>query len=364
MLALMRDPQVPLDERIDLAAAAAPFLHTKPKALSRVRTNPMDSRPLKNAPACAVQKPEQDLSTPHTTPERTADGEPDLSPLKFLIAVMNDSEATPKQRIRAARIAARYTHVHLQPDKVASVDEYGFSISRTLAKTIADDWCLLELYESGCLANSEKYVQKASEIYARQAERDQFLQCPPGYSPENDLKRRSELNAKIGKGTASMAEKTEFAYVVARITASEAAFNRSPEGRARLRVKELHARIWMRAAGRAKPLRGLTPEEEQELERLHNEFPSLGPYEPFVPVNRLTVKIFGLEIRCLEGKLTPAEADELEELRRRYPDEAKRTSKWAVQRMARLSDEGAGSSARLRGSCVTGFSPLMSGAEN
>jgi hypothetical protein len=334
MLALMRDPQVPLDERIDLAAAAAPFLHTKPKAPSRVRTNPMDSRPLKNAPACAVQKPEQDLSTPHTTPERTADGEPDLSPLKFLIAVMNDSEATPKQRIRAARIAARYTRVHLQPDKVASVDEYGFSISRTLAKTIADDWCLLELYESGRPANSEKYVQKASEIYSRQAERDQFLQCPPGYSPENDLKRRSELDAKIGKGTASMAEKTEFAYVVARITASEAAFNRSPEGRARLRVKELRARSGMRTAGTS------TLEEEQELERLHNEFPSLGPYEPFVPVTPRTVRIYQLEIRCLEGKLTPAEADELEELRRRYPDEAKRTSKWAVQRMAEIRGRG------------------------
>jgi hypothetical protein len=31
MLALVRDPQVPLDLRIDMAAAAAPFVHAKPE---------------------------------------------------------------------------------------------------------------------------------------------------------------------------------------------------------------------------------------------------------------------------------------------------------------------------------------------
>jgi hypothetical protein len=46
----------------------------------------------------------------------------------------------------------------------------------------------------------------------------------------------------------------------------------------------------MRAAGRAKPLRGLTLEEDQELERLHKQFPSLGPYEPYVPISELLEK--------------------------------------------------------------------------
>jgi hypothetical protein len=291
MLALMRDPQVPLEDRIDMAAAAAPFVHAKPKAPSRVRTNPMDSSPLKSAPVCALQKQEGGLGWPKRAPEQPSDGDTDLSPLKFLIGVMNDSEAAPKQRFRAARIAARYTHTHLQPDKLASVDEYGFSISRTLAKAIADDWWALDYCESGRAgARSADLVHAASQIYVRQAERDQFLQCPPSYSPENDLKRRSELHAKINADRVSMAERTEFAYVVARITASEAAFNRTPEGRARLRVKELRARIWMRAAGRANPLRGLTKEEDQELERLRKQFPSLGPYEPYVPISELLEK--------------------------------------------------------------------------
>jgi hypothetical protein len=286
MLALMRDPQVLLDDRIELASAAAPYVHIKPKAPSRVRTNPMDSGALKSALVCAAQKQEDESGDPEVAPEQASDGGTDLSPLKFLIGVMNDSEATPKQRIRVARIAARYKHAHLQPDKLAPVDEYGFSISRTLAKTIGDDWFELDYLESGRMgAKSADKVQRASEIYASQAKRDRLLQCPPGYSPENDLKRRSELHRKIRTGTASMAEQTEFAYVVARITASEAAFNRTPEGRARLRCKELRARIWMRAAGRAKPLRGLTPEEDKELEQLHKEFPSLGPYESYAAID-------------------------------------------------------------------------------
>ena len=35
MLALMRDPQVPIDARLDMAAAAAPFVHARPRPPSR-----------------------------------------------------------------------------------------------------------------------------------------------------------------------------------------------------------------------------------------------------------------------------------------------------------------------------------------
>ena len=71
----------------------------------------------------------------------------DLSPLQFLLQVMNDPDATPKQRIKAARVAARYKHVPVAPDKQPAVDEYGFAISRTLAKAIKDDWLALNKLE-------------------------------------------------------------------------------------------------------------------------------------------------------------------------------------------------------------------------
>ena len=44
MLALMRDPQVPIDPRLDMAAAAAPFVHARPRPPSRGRPHPMELR--------------------------------------------------------------------------------------------------------------------------------------------------------------------------------------------------------------------------------------------------------------------------------------------------------------------------------
>ena len=44
MLALMRDPQVPLDDRVDLAAKAAPFVHARPEPIRKKRPDPLDLR--------------------------------------------------------------------------------------------------------------------------------------------------------------------------------------------------------------------------------------------------------------------------------------------------------------------------------
>ena len=151
----------------------------------------------------------------------------DLSPLQFLLRVMNDPEATPKQRIKAARAAARYRHVVVPPDKMAAVDEYGFAISRALADAIKEDWfALRRLYSS-------KDASRRAEILARRAERDKLLRCPPCYTAERDLKRQDEL---LGKTRRSRAEETELAFVVARLTAWEAT---SPEGQIRRRIADL-----------------------------------------------------------------------------------------------------------------------------
>jgi hypothetical protein len=44
MLALMRDPQVPLHLRLDMAAAAAPLVHARPRASRRDQPHPMELR--------------------------------------------------------------------------------------------------------------------------------------------------------------------------------------------------------------------------------------------------------------------------------------------------------------------------------
>jgi hypothetical protein len=44
MLALMRDPQVPLDLRIEMATQAAPFVHARPEPTRKKRPDPLDLR--------------------------------------------------------------------------------------------------------------------------------------------------------------------------------------------------------------------------------------------------------------------------------------------------------------------------------
>ena len=57
-----------------------------------------------------------------------------------------------------------------------------------------------------------------------------------------DLKRRDQLHQKWRRRELSMAEETELAFVIARITAFEAAFNRTPEGQIRRRMADLKSR--------------------------------------------------------------------------------------------------------------------------
>src|SRR5262249_13689227 len=58
MLALMRDSQVPLEDRIAMAAACAPLVHARPRASGRSRPHPIELR----APAgktAALGNPEE-----------------------------------------------------------------------------------------------------------------------------------------------------------------------------------------------------------------------------------------------------------------------------------------------------------------
>ncbi len=263
MLGLMRDPNVLTDLRIEMAAAAARFVHARPQAARRVHTNPLDSSPISSSPDLSAPKMEEELSAPG----QSVDGEDDLSPLGFLLSVMNDPDATSQQRIKAAKIAAQYKHTPVAPDKVPSADEYGFTIRRTLAKAICDDWRRLDYLEM--ILRPADTVAEATAIRARQADRYQFLQCPPGYSPDRDSKRAGEL---LNKKQWSMAEETELAFVIARITASEAAFHRSPEGRTRRRIIDLQARRKAAMAARDRSV-GLTRAEGKELDELLEKYP-------------------------------------------------------------------------------------------
>jgi hypothetical protein len=357
MLDLMRDPKAPTDLRLEMAVAAAPFVHSKPQAPPRVRTNPMDSSPIKGVPdsiepksdaapskqdtrrpkmetelkgpelalgsglsengagdnevdstplqlmlgvtnvtdAAATQRNPMDSNPVKGVPGSEAEEElkgpelahadglsengagdngVDLTPLQFMLSVMRDADATPKLRIKAARVAARYKHAAVPPDKLAAVDECGFAISRTLANAIKEDWLALK-----ALGFSSKEAPKRAVILARQAKRVELLRCPPGYSPEADRKRLGELKPEYPPRKLGMAEETELAFVIARITAFEAAFNRTPEGQIRRRMADLKSRRH-RANWERNRRMGLTRAEGKELDELLKQYEPKSPDPP------------------------------------------------------------------------------------
>jgi hypothetical protein len=99
MLALMRDPQVPLDDRIDMAAAAGPFVHARPETARNKRPDPLDLRDrLGDAEDLKFGKLEVKLAAGGGRGEVAG-----LSPLVFLLGVMSDPTATPRQRVKAAQ---------------------------------------------------------------------------------------------------------------------------------------------------------------------------------------------------------------------------------------------------------------------
>ena len=237
MLALMRDPQVPIDLRLDTAAAAAPFVHARPRPPSRGRPHPMELR-ARRAKAAApsgggdggVPGGEENpilqpaLSSGHEKPtlQPALPGGPEkaelasageaavpftavapkaarpsalqpLSPLGFLMAVMTDPDATPRQRMRAAQVAARYTHKPADYERSAALveDEFGFKIDPQVARTIREI-----AGQCDCLADrsepSPADVQKHKTLLKHLHEQIATIECSETYS-WGDLKNDTPL---------------------------------------------------------------------------------------------------------------------------------------------------------------------------
>jgi hypothetical protein len=278
MLALMRDPQVPLDLRIDVAVAAASLVHARPQAPRRSRAHPMEIR--------ARQRLAARSGRAHPTPRgevsaipSEARGETNLTvaapegrsnggfdPLDFLLGVMRDPEAAPRQRVRAARVAARYKHQ--PPERLVNLveDEFGFKIDPVVAKVVREiktQWdALSPAYAS---KPSPADIKERESLHARLCENIETIDCPDGYGGrdlEKDDERLQELNERRIKAKLTPEEIAEEAYLVSRTEVYRA----TPKHQAWGRIYELEK---YRALGYT-----LNTSELSELEALRAQFPT------------------------------------------------------------------------------------------
>jgi hypothetical protein len=386
MLALMRDPQVSLDLRIDVAVAAAPFVHARPKPVRNKHSDPID------------------LKFKSLEVKQGADGSGGLQPLDFLLGVMSDPAASPRQRVKAAAIGARYSHAyagwHEALAMIVVEDEFGFKVDPELARAERDDqgrerW--LRAFKSRS-AEGQAAQRELEQIGKRRAERVALVKFPDGYTAvdrEADQKRLGALYSKrLSREKLTPEEEAEEAHLAVRVLNPEAKkvvsrLPRKPEMEWPMsRIAELEERfvvgdtpLTAAEADELNDLRGRYPgiaadvdklnhqyrywlrreteiaEEEEENrdmdteERLRwlqahrarrqavlAECGHLRDPRKFADVEELRTgpvhRIRELESLRFDEILTPEQAQELEELWRLYPEQAEKSRNFVVRRLS------------------------------
>jgi hypothetical protein len=277
----MRDPNLPAELRVDMAKSAAPFVHTRRKdqRLEQLRTfrghkGGLTLRRFGAPTNSGVQKIDGELNG------TAADTGADLSPLDYLLSVMNDADAMPKLRIKAARIAAPYLHGHAQPAKgIVIVDPFGFEFDPALARELRDEQVdytrKLLVTEFPTFYGSPRQ----RELKARIDELTELLpnRRPPGYTllhAKDDWKRIDAFFDIRRTRKLTKEEDAEEAHLIARLAIHYMTYPESPEGRGRKRVNELRG------------LATLSDAEQHELDELLKLYPDL-PKPPENPVTRV-----------------------------------------------------------------------------
>jgi hypothetical protein len=215
-----------------------------------------------------------------------AASKPDISPLDFLLGVMRDPNMSSELRIKVAQVAAPLVHAKRgtapSNDPIANAKlidgACGFTIDPILARVLRDD-CERrdELLRKRPLSTAEELEQ--SWLRARIPKMANAIGCPVGYGAlqaRKDTNRLSQLYCKritppsCGGGALRDAEDAEEAQLRARVEAYE----QSPEGLARRRIRDLEMKAFSRG--------GRTTAEQSELDGLLPLYPHppLDPDDP------------------------------------------------------------------------------------
>jgi hypothetical protein len=390
MLALMRDSQVPLDLRIEMAATAAPFVHTRPAR--NQRPDPLGGQNgLGDNGDLKFEKLEPKPLADGSAGEASGKGGGEnggLSPLDFLLGLMADPTATPRQRVKAAGVAARYKHAYAYaggteaPTVLVVGDKFGFKVDPEVARAERDD----RLREAMLGATSHKHKKGSQEeklaeeelkqIRKRRAERVGRLSFPDGYAYadlQDDQSRLAQLSSKrTSRKKLTPEEDAEEAHLAVRVLSPvpvPKSLQPAPEMEWPMsRITELEER---RAGGETlsaaeddelRDLRGRYPEIAAKVDRLDHRYrycvrqaseeaENSDEYEaarakcqPLRDPRKIATveelrngpfqRIYWLEVDRFDETLTPEEADELEELHRWYPERAEKTRKLVTRRLA------------------------------
>ena len=289
LLGLMRDPKLPTDLRVEMAKLAAPFVHERQKVRRFYRPNSVSAGSPRGTGSEQGAGPAlRRSSEPSYSSSRKMEGElngtaaaggADLSPLDYLLSVMNDADAKPQLRIKAARIAAPYFHAHPMTAKRIVIDDpFGFNFDPELARELRDEEVNCSMKMLVTEFHTYSGSPEAREAYARIYELKQMLpkHRPPGYTllhARNDWDRTEEFFDVRRERKLTKEEDAEEAHLIARVAVHSMTYAASPECRGRERIYELNCQA------------ALSEAEQHELDELVKLYPDL-PGPPDDPVKR------------------------------------------------------------------------------
>jgi len=212
---------------------------------------------------------------------------PAISPLDFLLGIMRDPNASSELRIRAAAQAAPF--IHAKPGTARPGDPAGtaklidgtgaFTIDNAVAKALRDAYHRLGELVRKKDPLSAAELEEESNLRVRIGDRARAIGCAAGYGlkqAQQDNNRLHQLYCKrisppsCGGGALPDAEDAEEAQLRARV----AAFEESPEGCARRRIRDLEMQNFCG---------GRSAAEQNELDNLRTLYPDL-PLDPDDPL--------------------------------------------------------------------------------
>jgi hypothetical protein len=321
---------------------------------------------------------------------RTATQSP--GPLDFLLGVMCDPAAGPRQRVRAAGVAARYKHPFAGLEAqcvIVGEDRFGFKVDPALARAERDD----RLREGGLKTFKERSAEglaakpELERIAKRRAERIALVKFPEGYSYDDsvaDQRRLGELYSKrLSRKRLTPEEDAEEAHLAVRVLHPGAdildgvrpIFSWWAKYEMKwpmTRMVELEERVLAGDTTAAeedelRDLRTRHPDIAADVDRLDNEYnycvrqetekakkagldgcdarqaaeqkcEQLRDPRKMLHLRELregpNSRIYFLETLRFDGILTPEEVDELDDLHRRYPERAGKTRKTVTRRLS------------------------------
>ena len=233
---------------------------------------------------------------------------PAISPPDFLLGLMRDPNASSELRIRAAQ-----AFIHAKPGTARPGDPAGtaklidgtgaFTIDNVVAKALRDDYHRLgELVRKKCgnpLSAAE--LEEESNVRLSIGDRARAIGCPAGYGlkqAQQDNNRLHQLYCQrisppsCGGGALPDAEDAEEAQLTARV----AAFEESPEGYARRRIRDLILQDFRE---------GRSAAEQNELDSLRTLYPDL----PLDPDDPLTEALEAWRQVAAKGKAAASKLD-------------------------------------------------------